>query len=118
MSAKRFIEVLEKDVADGVQKVVDRVLNTVVERTPVDTGRARMNWNLAVGEMDTTVNWDARLADKMRNYNPVLSKITGKKDVFITNHVHYIIDLEGGHSWRQAPQGIVGPTISELKAGI
>ena len=38
------------------------------------------------------------------------------ENVFITNNVPYIIELEDGHSKRQAPAGMVAVTFANLNA--
>jgi hypothetical protein len=85
------------DIAGFISKAQDRfdtvfrktaleVEKRVVIRTPVDTGRARAGWGLAM---------------------------QGKFTAVLANNVPYIVKLEYGHS-KQAPAGMVRPTLAEF----
>lgn len=104
----------------------------IVERTPVDTGRARANWNLSMRSPDKTL-------DKHQNVSMenVPEPKDDKDEFFITNNLPYISTLEyGGYPdpvqrgsydkktksyvkksdqgySRQAPHGMVGVTLAE-----
>lgn len=89
-------------------------LRRVVLRTPVDTGRARGNWQLTIGEPADSI------IEEIRDPSTVIT--AGAQElraleaftvIFITNNVPYIIALEGGHS-TQAPRGMIGLTLQEL----
>ena len=77
-----------------IQSIVDlsiegyaREVETVARaKTPIKTGNARRNWN----------------------------NNKSKKGFEVENRVPYIERLEAGHS-KQAPRGIVGPTLTQIK---
>jgi hypothetical protein len=83
-------------------------------KTPVDTGRARGNWQIGntpaepggTDETDPTGGKALAKALSWRKYDDV---------VYITNGLAYIKRLENGWS-QQAPQGMVRVTAQELKA--
>lgn len=83
-----------KEVMNGVERELDRVISKVaddtiriaVSKTPIDQGQARRGW---------------RLEDAGR-------------DKRIVNRVSYIDLLEKGRS-KQAPRGILGPTIRDVQ---
>lgn len=94
--------------------------------TPVDTGRARSNWNVSVNKPDTTA-FD--VGDEDRS---VYSSHSTRKDAqnstiadqtnfwrgdvgWIANGLPYILRLERGWSG-QAPNGMVKVNIEGLKA--
>lgn len=75
-------------------------------------GRFRGNWQITVttpaaGALDTTAQ-------------PPFSypSFKGLQTVWITNNVPYAERLEGGWSYRQAPDGIVAVSIAELGVGL
>jgi hypothetical protein len=80
------------------------------EKTPVDTGYARGNWNMAVGAPDDTV------ADRFEPgaTSPRPSPGGAGDVIYLTNAVPYIDALEHGHS-KQAPAGMVRLTQAELQ---
>lgn len=81
---------LTRSLKDAVSKIVkdlaDEVLVDARQNTPYKTGNARKNWN----------------------------KQVGKENFSVTNKVPYIERLEAGAS-KQAPKGIIGPTLSQVK---
>lgn len=84
----------------------------VVQKTPVDTGRARSGWNTTVGTPDESI---------AQNPDPVSVGVIATSDlgpfqvVHISNNVIYIEFLEQGSS-SQAPRGMVSVTVAELEA--
>lgn len=91
-----------------VRKVALDLYGRITKKTPVDTGRARANWNLSIGSPDLTVDDDAT---KIKSAS--LSKGDGEKDIYIANNLPYISALEHGHS-KQAPRGMVALSIKEV----
>ena len=83
-SIKAFSEKTQARVQKVISKSANEFANRVIERTPVDTGRAKSGWELSLTEAEATLR----------------------------NQVAYIRALEYGHS-QQAPQGMVRVTIAE-----
>lgn len=81
----------------------------IVEKTPVDTGRARANWFVAEGAPRLTTTESTAPSSR-----PAL---TGRSVIFITNSLPYIVPLEYGHSG-QAPNGMVRISIAEVLASL
>lgn len=77
---------LKGDLSRVVEAVAQEVLVQARRTTPVRTGNARRNWNKQVTQKGATVD----------------------------NKVPYIERLEAGAS-KQAPRGIIGPTLSQVK---
>lgn len=78
-----------------------------IRSTPVDTGRARGNWQTTVGEPSNT---ESRREDP--SGSQAIADVMQKtpqgagQEVFLTNNLPYIEDLEYGSS-TQAPQGMM-----------
>lgn len=68
-----------------VQEVATQTKNAAVSSTPVRSGNARRNW----------------------------TKDTTARDFVVENRVPYIERLEQGSS-KQAPRGIIGPTLDKV----
>lgn len=108
---KRF-----EDRADAVmQGSVMRVGKSIVEKSPVDTGRFRANWQIGVGAAPT-----GTLDATDKDGGSTVSKIEGvaatvKADdtTYLANNLPYAVRLEDGHS-QQAPSGMVGVTVVEF----
>ena len=77
---------LEKSLSRLVKQIADDVYATAKTKTPVRSGRAKNAWTEA----------------------------TSKNNFRVENRVPYIDRLEAGAS-RQAPKGIIGPTLTTIK---
>lgn len=109
---KRFTDKTELELDRVVRKIAFDVDRRVTKKTPVDTGRARANWNVSVGEIDTSIQLDT-FSKKVTN----LGRGDGENPIYITNSLPYIFSLEHGGS-RQAPSGMVEVTMAEIKGHI
>lgn len=101
--------------------------SSIVKKTPVDTGRARGNWNISVGHDVTTESTDTK--PQYKNVDDV-PEVKGDESIFISNNLPYITKLEyGGYPnppkggkgktvdgySKQAPEGMVGVTLANNK---
>lgn len=123
----RSLEALNKEIDEAIgkatpeqvvviqKKLVLDLLTRLVKKTPVDTGRARGNWQVSITEFpDTFVEVTDK--DGGSTIDEGLAELTNLQPyalVYITNNVPYILYLEGGHSG-QAPEGMVAVSLSEL----
>lgn len=86
--------------------------------TPVDTGRARGNWNLARGvQPDMTVEEDRKDPSGMQTLQrgkAVIGTLKAGDIVWNTNGLPYMPALEDGHSDQQS-RGMVKVTVKELE---
>lgn len=80
---------LSKTLQMTLSQVADEVEKTAKSKTPVKTGYTKSKWN----------------------------KRVSKQDFEVSNRVPWIERLEAGSS-KQAPQGIIGPTLKTLKGKI
>lgn len=119
-----------KAIADGVEqnanammrKTVITVASAVALRTPVDTGRARANWQTQIGSAAGGVTGAfpagkrgstgaAAAGVAISNAVDVMSRYNrGGVDVFISNNLPYIGRLNAGSS-KQAPAGFIQSAV-------
>ncbi|MTI92147.1 MAG: hypothetical protein FH750_12345 [Pseudomonas stutzeri] len=83
------------------------LFSSVIRSTPVDTGRARGNWQTSVGqptpnEIDRDDKSGAQALTEVQAKTPE----GAGQEVFLTNNLPYIYSLEFGSS-KQAPAGMV-----------
>jgi hypothetical protein len=83
------IRKLSQELKKTIQELADEVFVDVKANTPVRSGNARSKWTKKVTE---------------NNFQ-------------VTNRVPYIERLEAGAS-KQAPNGIIGPTLSQIKGKV
>lgn len=98
------------------KKIVLEALRRLVKKTPVDTGRARGNWQVTIGSpVDGQLDkkdpeGDSTIAIGLA----ALAGLPPFQVVWISNNVDYIEFLEEGSSG-QAPEGMLAITIEELR---
>jgi len=113
---RRFMAGASREQASVATRAVSlRVLSGVVLRTPVDTGRARANWQASVGqggrgEVDAE---DKGGGATIERGAAAIGQQRGFEQVVLENNLPYIGKLEDGSS-RQAPDGMVANTLAAL----
>jgi len=94
------------------------LISELVFNTPVDTGRAKGNWNIDINTIDLT----DREAEKdgsgsISRANSITASYKLNETIFVSNNLPYINRLNDGYSG-QAPAGFVEAAIqtANLKA--
>lgn len=96
---------VEPAVDDTLRKVALVANQTLIMATPVDTGRARANWQVSINtEIDAEVDSTDAQGAMARNAEVIRGYRNG--ELIIQNNVHYIGKLNDGWS-AQAPAGFV-----------
>jgi hypothetical protein len=100
----------------AVQKIALELFSRVILKTPVDTGRARANWQVAIGAAP-----DGTLELEDKSGTATISAATASASglragdvIFLVNNLPYIQRLEDGYSG-QSPAGMVGLSIQEFR---
>lgn len=120
MNAKKNADRIVNARGDKIMRAIAlEFTGRTVDKTPVDTGRARANWNVSVArpnpgndEALTSVDQPRVTAQNTANAEG-WNAMTGTP-AFLANGLPYIESLEDGSS-AQAPQGMVKVTIAEIK---
>jgi hypothetical protein len=122
-------------IRDRVGKVLAAVSldlwSRITRKNPVDTGRSRAAWNLAINKIDRTVPAESgfpppRPASADRSVKPrrpqpaipAVGRIGWGDTVYVTNALPYVPRLETGHSKKQAPNGFVAISVEEVRARV
>lgn len=101
-------ELVELNVQDLRASVIAAVLHCMtsyaVPLTPVDTGRARAGWHMAVEPSEWVPPPDLHPAEytKMIRDNAKGLKLTDAEIIYVINNVEYILALNAGWSKQQA----------------
>lgn len=115
----RQLQDFEDRVAENSLKLQQRValdlLTRIVLKTPVDTGRARGNWQVELNGSGsgTTETVDPAGQATIANGFAAIGAAKPFGKITIYNNVQYIRRLEDGSS-RQAPQGMVKLSVEEV----
>jgi len=89
-------------VDNKIRAATSEVFSNIIQMTPVDTGRAKGNWQCTIGAPFVGED-DSGSVIKALN---VIPKKAGSA-VYLTNNVPYIGKLEYDSHSRQAPAGMV-----------
>ena len=102
------------------------LMNRIVLKTPVDTGRARGNWQLTQRSPaeDMVPETSAKVSSSETPPSAILMEAeqtaSGSQlgdDIWSSNNLPYIEALEEGHS-QQAPHGMVALSLAEAEQGL
>ena len=123
INLREFLGNLKREGGDAIgvlpviqKKIALQALSGVVNRTPVDTGRARGNWQTTVGQpaLGQVDGTDKDGSPTIEDGLSALVNLEPFDQVWITNNVPYIEALENGHS-DQAPAGMLAVTVASIE---
>ena len=102
-----FINQVEEDVGKKLRFISLQLLNEIVSRSPVDTGRFRANNQVSIGspEYGTIDTTDKNGSATFKQGSAVIAQGKPYSVIYIQNNLPYAEPLENGHS-QQAPAGI------------
>ena len=108
MTIKMTGDVNRKDIDKWFRTITLGLYRDVIIGTPVDTGRARANWQLAIGSAPQSVlsktdkgrskSPSGGSASEVRKADQKMGVRKAGRSVFIANNLGYIGVLEEGHS--------------------
>ena len=102
------------------KKTMIELFNRVIQKSPVDTGRFRANWNYSLGSpyLSTSEATDpGGSIASARATSTVVSYTLNGQSVFLTNSLPYAERLENGWSG-QAPNGMVRLSVMEVQNSV
>lgn len=108
-------QAIDGNVEKAIKDVAKNVGTMVIYSTPIDTSRARLNWQTTLDQPATSkllqypekpTDPSVGTASALENLRATVDKYTIGKTVFITNNIEYIQKLNDGSS-SQAPANFV-----------
>lgn len=116
LGCQRFTAGIDDHVGRIHRAVALEGLRGVVLMTPVDTGRARANWQVTTDApaVLATEKTDRSGGRAIAEGVGVIGTVKPYSVTYIANNVPYIEELEGGSS-RQAPAGMLNVTFARLQ---
>lgn len=119
MSMNSIVSRVNKRIDTVIRKSTIELFGSVIKMTPVDTGRAKGNWQCSIGSPITsqTDRLDSAKLDSTNGsvaYADVVKTVKGTGNiVWLSNNVPYIQRLEYGSS-KQAPSGMVRLSVQRF----
>lgn len=115
---KQFQKKSAEEVDKQIRKIVIDLFTGIILSTPVDTGRARGNWQVGTSPITATLpNTDPSGAFAISGVMGKLSAGMFKsKDssIWLCNNLPYIGRLESGRHSKQAPRGMVALNLQRV----
>ena len=106
----------EGKIGDVARKIALDAFAEVIQKTPVDTGRARGNWQTAVNAVPTGTleSLDPSGAMAIAGVHAGVAGFKVGDIAYLANNLPYIMRLEEGYS-KQAPSGMVRLTAQRFQ---
>lgn len=104
---------------DNSEKIIRKIgfdmHSRIVQRMPVDTGRAKANQQISFNSLPSgsVMDFDKKGNATIRKGKATLAAFNLGDTIFLYNNVEYIIPLEYGHS-KQAPNGMFRISFEEM----
>ena len=95
--------------------IVLELFSSVVKDTPVDTGRARGNWQTSMGNPASgTIDREGE-SGALSEISSEVSGFGAGKVIYLTNNLPYIYRLEFDGWSDQAPQGMLRKNVARIQ---
>lgn len=107
-----FVSGTEKKLERTVRAVKLELFRSVILDTPVDTGRARGNWQATLNSPATEEIENESMSVALAGVAANLGKVNDVS--FLANNLPYIEELEDGSS-KQAPAGMVRRNMARVQ---
>jgi hypothetical protein len=116
VDVKRFADKVRKRHEVVLRKIALDMFRRIILRSPVDTGRFRGNWQVAIGSVPDGV---LEVNDKsgratISATSAAIAEVKAGDTIYFVNNLPYARRLEYGWS-DQAPNGMVRVTIEEFR---
>jgi hypothetical protein len=108
-------KIKDEDVLRFIKQICLEVFRRFILRTPVDTGRARGNWQVEIGKAAEGIIEEGLWDQVLERGTVIIDKIPPFSVVHITNNVEYVFYLEYVRRSKQHPEGMVEITLQEIK---
>lgn len=120
MSFSSDIEKIAKKLNQSIESTVRatalELFGSIIEGTPVLTGRAKGNWQTSINEPITSIVDRTGETESIAELKDVAGGSIAGKILWLSNNLPYIRRLEfDGHS-SQAPAGMVRINVSRIKS--
>ena len=112
---------VDGSVVAVIKKACFDLYAAIVERTPVDTGRAKASWGIGTEYSDEVLPPSDYVGNDMvqmvgNSTDGLFTFTIQDEQVVIYNNLDYISYLESGHGSAQAPSGMVAISLAEFEA--
>lgn len=115
-SLAKYCKAAGDQVETVVRKTAFELQASMIEKSPVDTGRFKSNWQVGI----SAINANTSSAAGSDALGRVMTALEGHKPgnaIWLTNSLPYAKRLENGWS-QQAPSGMVRLTLQDFRQAV
>lgn len=116
LSLDHFAKKVQLAPGTITKQVAFDLFGCIVRKTPVETGRARGSWTIAMNEADRSVLPPAPQGTVYPSPKTGPLAVRSGETIWISNNLPYITALEDGHSQQAPPHAMVALSIAEVQA--
>ena len=109
------VDASKDDLDDVLRSSVIALMSVAIIKTPIDTGRARNNWFVSIGDVNSPRaerGGDKGGSGSIAELNKVAPKLEAGGKILLFNNLPYIEKLESGDGSKQAPNGMVRAAVA------
>lgn len=121
MAIHKTLDGAKKELFDRMSKITIaagiQMFNNIIIETPVDTGRARGNWQASINQPIYTELTSAASISRQENIAQHFVNYKVTDTAYLTNNLSYIESLEYGSS-DQRPNGWVRYNVNKAQAAL
>lgn len=104
-----------KSVDETMRAIALELFSSTIKDTPVDTGRARGNWQTTIGAPATGEVDRLGEGDAVKEVSATVADFSGGKVIYLSNNLPYIYRLEYDGWSDQAPGGMLRKNVARIQ---
>jgi hypothetical protein len=126
LDIEKFAEKAGLQAQTAMRLIVLHMFNSIVVKTPVDTGRAKGSWTVSLytfpNSFDEGLDKSKKgkmSAEKEWEISKATSDFSGEGSIYLGSNLNYMPNLEyGPNRSKQAPQGMVRTTLTDFQNAV
>jgi len=104
-----------KSVDETMRAIALELFSSTIKDTPVDTGRARGNWQTTIGAPATGEVDRLGEDESVKEVSATVADFSGGKVIYLSNNLPYIYRLEYDGWSDQAPGGMLRKNVARIQ---
>jgi hypothetical protein len=104
-----------KSVDETMRAIALELFSSTIKDTPVDTGRARGNWQTTIGAPATGEVDRLGEGEAVKEVSATVADFSGGKVIYLSNNLPYIYRLEYDGWSDQAPGGMLRKNVARIQ---
>jgi len=112
---QKYAEKAGKSVDETMRAIALELFSSTIKDTPVDTGRARGNWQTTIGAPATGEVDRLGEGEAVKEVSATVADFSGGKVIYLSNNLPYIYRLEFDGWSDQSPGGMLRKNVARIQ---